>query len=260
MLLLLAALAIQSPIAAQVQPTSADSLLIRLASSQRAQVTRVQLGTTLEEIERILESGGYSPALREQKRAEAALIRRRLTEGDLRPGDVIVLAVANEPDLSGPFQVTTARTIIIPAAGEIVIPPLLRAEIEEYMTEQIRRFVRDPLVRADPLVRISIFGGVGRQGFFVAPASALLSDVIMESAGGPSGSVKMDKSEIKRDDKVIVDSEAFQMAIRNGLSLDQLNIQAGDEIHVGQRRSGRLPILAVLSAVTSATFLILRIF
>jgi protein involved in polysaccharide export with SLBB domain len=248
-----------APSVAQDRPSDADSLLIRLSSAQRASVTRAQLEAALVEIDVILNSSGYSAAIKDQKRMEAELIRRRLTEGDIRPGDVILLAVANEPSLSNAFPVTTSRSIVIPAAGEIPIGNLLRSEVEPYLTEQMKRFVRDPLVRAEPQIRIAIFGGVGQQGFFLAPASALLTDVIMQSAGGVTGNVKLDKSSIKRAGREIVDRDAFQAALRNGLSLDQLNIQAGDEIHVGQRRAGALPIVAALSAVAGITWSLQRL-
>jgi protein involved in polysaccharide export with SLBB domain len=248
-----------SPVHAQ-DAAAPDSLFIRLASSQRAQVTRAELEASLRQIEGVLASSGYSDALKSQKEAEAAVIRRRLAEGDIRPGDVIRLAVSGSPELSGNFTVTTERTIVPPGAGPIPMGNLLRSEVEDYLRTQMRRFVRDPLVRADAMIRISLFGGVSRQGFFVVPASALLTDVIMEAGGGPSGNQKLEKSEIKRGDRVIVDRDQFTAALRGAQSLDQLNLQAGDEIKVGQRRSGRIPLFAAVSSAASLTWLLMRIF
>ena len=248
-----------APLAAQEPQTSPDSLLNRLASAQRATVTRAQLEAALAEIDMIIASSGYSAAIKERKRNEAALIRHRLTEGDIRSGDVIVMGVANEPDLSGAFPVTTSRSIIIPAVGEIQIGNQLRSEIEAYLTTQMKRFVRDPLVRAEPQIRLAIFGGVGRQGFFLTSASALLTDVIMQSAGGIARNTQLDKSSIKRNDVEIVDREVFQAALRTGLSLDQINIQAGDEIHVGQRRTGRWPVIAAITTVSGLIWSLTRI-
>jgi hypothetical protein len=251
---------VTAPLTAQDPQTSPDSLMTRLASAQRATVTRAQLESALAEIEVILGSSGYSAAIKERKQAEADLIRRRLTQGDIRPGDVIVMGVANEPDLTGNWLVSTARTITIPAVGEIPIGNQLRSELEAYLTTQMKRFVRDPLVRAEPQIRIAIFGGVGRQGFFLAPANALLTDVIMQSAGGIAGNADLDKSSIKRAGTEILDREGFQAALRNGLSLDQLNIQAGDEIHVGEKRpSTWRNILGGVSAVASVTWLLFRV-
>lgn len=240
--------------------TAPDTIYARLSAAQRAQVTRVELEASLRQIDAMLASSGYSAAIKSQKEAEAAAIRRRLSEGDLRPGDVISVAVFGHNDLSGNFPVTTDRTIVLPGAGEIPVGNLLRSEVEDYLRTQMRRFVRDPLVRAEAQIRIAIFGGVGREGFFVVPASALLTDVIMTAGGGPARNQQLDKSEIRRGDRVIVDRAGFTEALRGAYSLDQLNLQAGDEIRVGQKRSGRLPIIAAVSSALSLAWLFLRVF
>lgn len=246
-----------APLSGQVR---ADTFYMSLASAQRAQVTRAELEASLRQIDAILASDGYSAALKSQKAAEAQVIRRRLSEGDIRPGDVVRLAVANHADLTGDFPVSTERTITPPGAGEIPVGNLLRSEVEDYLRTQMRRFVRDPLVQATAQIRISLFGGIQRQGFFVVPASAPLTDVIMVAGGGPAGNQKLEDSEIRRGEIIIVDKEQFSLALREAKSLDQLNIQAGDEIRVGQRRAGGLPILAVLSTVASLSYLVTRVF
>lgn len=247
-----------------VTTSGPDSLFMRLSSSQRAMVTRAELKKSLGEIDEILASSGYSAALKQQKRAEAAVIKRRLSEGDIRPGDVITLAVANYSGngINGSYTVTPERTIIPPDTGPIYVGGLLRSEVEDYLRKEMRKYVRDPLVRAQANIRIALFGGVNRQGFFVVPASSLLTDVIMSQNGGngPSGNQKLKDSVILRGDTVIVDKEQFQTALREAKSLDELNLQAGDEIKVGERRSGRTPILAYIGVASSLTYLFVRIF
>src|SRR4029453_6608876 len=49
--------------------------------------TRADLESALTQAEQIAASDGYSAELRDQKRAEAALIRERLREGDFQVGD-----------------------------------------------------------------------------------------------------------------------------------------------------------------------------
>ncbi len=251
-------LALMGPLGAQA--TDPDSLFVRLSSSQRAMVTRAELERSLQDIEIILASDGYSAVIKEQKSREADTIRRRLAEGDIRPGDVITLAVSGFPGLTGPMTVTTERTIVPPDAGPISVAGLLRSEVEDYLRKEMQKYVRDPLVRAEANIRIAIFGGINTQGYFIVPASALLTDVIMQSAGGPSGNQKIQDSEILRADMVILDQEGFKLAIREAKSLDQLNLQAGDEIRIGEKRSGRPPILAYVGALTTVTYLLFRIF
>jgi hypothetical protein len=248
------------PVSAQDAAPLPDSLLLRLNASQRAQVTRAELQASLQEIETILSSSGYSSTLKDQKRLEADRIRQRLADGDIRPGDVVVLEVAGHPGLTGQFPVTTDRTIIVPDAGEIRIGPVLRSELEPFFKTEVRKYVREPVVRAFALIRISIFGGVQKQGFFVVPAQVPLTDVIMGTAGGPASNHKLEDSQIKRGDRVVLDKDGFNAALREARSLDELSLQAGDRIEVGQKRSGRLPILAAISTVASLSYLLIRIF
>ena len=244
------------------QDVTPDSLYMRLSSAQRSQVTRAELESSLREIEAILSSQGYSSELKAQKAREAELIRRRLTEGDIQPGDVIALGVAGFPDLSGRHPVTSDRTIILPGAGatEISLRNLLRSEVEAYLREQMKRFVRDPLVRAEAQIRISLFGGVSNEGFPIVSSSSPITDVIMNAGSGLTRNHQLEKSRILRNDRVILEGEAFMAAVREARSLDQLNLRAGDEIHVGEKRSGKLPIIAALTTGLSLTWLVLRIF
>ena len=265
MLLLGLVLSGAAPVTAQVVATSGDnpdSLFLRLSASQRAMVTRSELEQSLSEIESILASNGYSETLKQQKQMEAATIRRRLSEGDIRPGDVISLAVVGFPGLTGDFTVSTDLTIVPADAGPIKVGGLLRSEVEDYLRQEMKKYVRDPLVRAAANIRIAIFGGVNRQGFFVVPASMLLTDVIMAptAGNGPSQNQKLEDSRIMRGDQVILDEAGFAAALREAKSLDQLNLQAGDEIRIGERRTGGTPILAYIGAISSVTFLLVRIF
>jgi hypothetical protein len=82
----------------------------------------------------------------------------------------------------------------------------------------------------------------------------------MTAGGGPARNQQLEKSEIRRGDRVIVDRATFTEALRGAYSLDQLNLQAGDEIRVGQKRSGRLPIIAAVSSALSLAWLFMRVF
>lgn len=262
-LTILAALALAFvglPSTAEAQATAADSLITRLGAAQRSGVTRAELEASLVEIDKILASDGYSGTLKDIRRAEAGLIRQRLAEGDIRAGDVINLGVPNDMSLTGVFVVTTNRTIVIPSLGAIPMGGILRSEVEPHLLKQISRFLRDPVVLAQAQISISIFGGTAREGFFVVPAHAQLTEVLMTAGGGLKGSAKLDKSSIKRAGKEIVSADAFSLALREGRTLDQLNIQAGDEIRVGDKTTRSLLAqgIGLLSGIASFIYLISR--
>ena len=209
-----------------------------LANAQRSMVTREELRTSLENLNALTNSPGYSATLKAAKMAEADLIRERLTDGDFHSGDVIAITVVGETSLSGSYQITPNRSILLPGGAEISLKGKLRSEIQDYLTDQLKQFVRDPIVRATPAIRLSIFGQVNKVGFFNESANMSLPDVIMKDGGGPGNNSRWEKSQIKRGDRIVVDGPEFQKAIYEGKTLDQLNVEAGDQIFVAQKPTG----------------------
>jgi protein involved in polysaccharide export with SLBB domain len=244
------------PAQAQQTPTTV------IVNAERAMVSRAELEAALKEIEGNLAGSGYSTTLRAAKLAQADAIRERLAQGDLRVGDLIRLDVAELPLISTVYQVSTTRTISLPGSVEISVAGLLRSELQDYMTTQLRKLVRDPTVRVVPTIRISIFGAVGKPGFVTPPATTLLSDVIQQYAGGPSNNVRWEKSQIKRGEKVVVDGAEFRAAVNTATTIDQLNLQAGDVIEVAAKPAGGtfFRIIGALSGLASLVFIGVQIF
>lgn len=80
----------------------------------------------------------------------------------------------------------------------------------------------------------------------------------MKDGGGPNGNVRWNKSTIKRGDRVIVDGPQFALAVQKGMTLDQLNVQAGDEIFLAAKPSSALfwRIVAAATALGSVFYLV----
>ena len=255
--LLLGVVSSATPLAAQVTDPAAMT-----SNARRAMVTRAELTATLEEIDKQLASSAYSAALRDSKRVQANVIRGRLTEGDLRVGDVIqVELIGDAAGLSGMYAITQRRTLKLPGGAEIPMKGILRSEVQNYLTEELKKYVRDPIVRTTTSIRISVFGAVGKPGLYPAPADLLLGDVLMQVAGGPANNAIFPKSEIKRGDTVVVAGPEFQTAIRDGWTLDQLNIQAGDEIIVyGKTASSFWKIVGVIGSLAGLALTFIYIF
>jgi protein involved in polysaccharide export with SLBB domain len=152
----------------------------------------------------------------------------------------------------------------LPSGAAISVAGILRSEAEAYLATQFKRFVNEPAVTATPYIRVSIFGGVTRPGFYYVPANTLLSDAIMSDsfANGPANNVRWKKSAIMRQDQVVVDGNEFSDAIYGGRTLDQLNVQAGDEIRVDVRPPTALfwRIVAASSGLIGLVYLATRIF
>lgn len=243
--------------------TSVDTLLSMLSGSRRAKITRAQLESSLAEIEAALQSSAYSGALRGAREAEATLIRKRLAEGDLFPGDVIAVQVIGDAQMTQSYTVTPRRTIQIPGIPEEVpVSGLLRSEIEDYLGTVVAKYVRNPRVWAEPLLRVAVFGAVGRPGYFMVPASMPLPDVLMSYAGGPQANADPKRGAIFRGDKEVVPGSGVDEAIREARSVDALNLQSGDRIELGAKPTRNLlgKVLGGLGAAASLTYLLIRIF
>ena len=246
------------PLAGQENPAA------MLASSQRSLVTRAELTATLDSIDRILKAGGYSSAFRDSKRTEADAIRRRLVDGDLTTGDPVLITVLGDDALSKAYVVSPTRTLLLAGTIEIPVKGVLRSELEGYVTTELKKYLREPNVKVTTSMRIQLSGAVSRIGFFSVPASTPLTEVLMSPAAGNGvlNTSQFEKSTIVRGDKVIVDAKAFKPALTTAKTLDELNLQAGDEIKVAAKSVGSVftRILGLTSALGGLIYLGIRIF
>src|SRR5690606_38413697 len=119
--------------------------------------------------------------------------------------------------------------IVLPVFGEIPLQGVLRSEVQAHLTRELGRVIREPVVRARGLMRLSVQGQVGAPGFYVVPAEILVSDALMV-AGGPGAAADLTELRIERGPETVIAGQPLQEAMREGWTLDQLNLQAGDQI------------------------------
>ena len=190
-----------------------------------------------------LEQAAHRPELGNGRRAdaerEAAALRTRLTDGDLQMGDRVLLAVEGEKELSDTFPVGPGRALTLPGIGDVPLAGVLRSELQAYLVRRLAQNLRDPVVRARALVRLSIQGAVARPGYYAVPAEALVSDALM-SAGGPTAEAQLDQLRIERGGKAIWQGKPLQQAIAEGRTIDGAMLVAGDEYVVPRR--GRINV------------------
>ena len=166
-------------------------------------------------------------------------IKRRLAQGDFRPGDRILLTVENEPTLSDTFAVApdTALHLPSPTVGALPLAGVLRSELDAKVQAYLKRFLVRVVARVEPLVSLSIQGGVAKAGFYSVPAAAQVSDALM-AAGGTTHEADMDKLKIEREGEAILEGKEVRRALAAGLTLDRIDLRNGDEIVVPERRKG----------------------
>lgn len=242
-------------------PPEASAQLFLTADPGRSVRTRADLQGLLSEYEAALASPAYSDGVKESVRMDAERIRARLRDGDFRVGDRVYVSIQGETNYPDTVVVEPGPMIALDPFGEISLAGVLRSEIGEHLTTQLTRFIRAPVVRAQGFMRLSVLGDVGQPGFYTMPAETLLGDVIM-LAGGPGGQANLEELRIERAGQSIYEAAEIQEALRAGLTLDQLNLEAGDQVFVPTRSAGNFlltNVLPIIGGIASTTFLLFQL-
>jgi protein involved in polysaccharide export with SLBB domain len=203
------------------------------------QMERAELEGLHERLQSIASSSAYSGRIRDRAGTDAGLIQERLERGDFRVGDRVILRVEGEPDLPQNVPVEPGPVISLPVYGTISLGGVLRSELEPHLTRELGRFINNPVVRAESLVRISIQGNVANPGFYTVPADMLVGEALME-AGGPSPSADLDRLRIERAGEQIWSGDELRDILAEGRTLDQLNLRAGDQLFLPERATSSI--------------------
>ena len=228
----------------------------RLDVATRGNATRGDLEALAE---RVIARVGMSEKRDESARVEAERILRRLREGDLSVGDRIVLRVPGVAALSDTFTVRAGRLLEMPSIPPVPLAGVLRSELEHHMRLHLARFVRDTsVVHVRSLMRVAVVGEVNRPGYYAVAPDALVGDVLMD-AGGLTRTADAEKMLVRRGSEEVWPRERLRAAVIEGLTLDELNLRAGDEIVVGARRNwGEYVRTAALAGGVIVSLLIAR--
>lgn len=228
-------------------------------TTSRPQMTRAELDDLLSRLQTISDSRDNPSEIRSQASLEASRVRARLEQGDFRVGDQVNLLVEGEEALTQTFTLRPGPTLPLPGIGNIDMAGVLRAEAEEYLTAQLAQYIRDPVVRVETSLRLTISGAVSQPGFYSLDPDRALTDAIM-LAGGPAAIAQLRGIYVERGPERIWSGEYLQQAIADGRTLDQLSLQAGDHVVVpAEQPPFVLRYLPVWSGVLSAVAIVVTI-
>ena len=160
----------------------------------------------------------------------AALRGQQATEG-FQPGDVIRLEVEGDTLFTGTFTVGPGPALTLPVIGQISLLGVRRAQLEPHLKQELGRYFKSPVIHAKALIRLSIVGEVAKPGIYAVATDLVLADALMV-AGGPTPGARFTATRIKRGDQPLVDGKELQQALTRGLTVDDLNLRAGDRIYV----------------------------
>ncbi len=178
--------------------------------------------------------------------ASATLRAQEPQPDEFHVGDRIALTVEGPQAINDTLVVRDSLIVRLAGLGDISLAGVKRSNAQAYLTQQLGKFIRNPVVHATPLIRIAVLGQVGRPGFYTMPSDILLSDLVMR-AGGPTGNADLSRSVVKRGTQQVIPSEQVSNALTSGATLDQLHVAPGDEMVVGEKpRSSFDTVLKVL--------------
>lgn len=212
------------------------------SGAQRA--ARSELVARVAELERSTASGQPSGVARTRAVAELAAIRNRLQDGDFRVGDRFILTLRQEAVVSDTVSVRDSLNVTIAGLPDVSLTGVLRSELDERMNSHVARFLRNATVRTSLLTRIAIQGAIRTPGFYYVDPDRPVSDLVMVS-GGPAELANLNEVEISRGTAKVLTTKDSKRAIKEGRTLEQLDVQSGDEVRIPAKR-GRPSFQAVI--------------
>lgn len=250
---LIASLGGVSTLAAQAIPNAPVTSASRLA-------TRPQLDAAAVQFEQFAASSAYSERTRARARVEAATIRRRISEGDFQVGDRIAIRIEGNPILTDTVTVLDGRLITLTGYRQVSLAGVLRSELEAKLRLDLADYIVNTTVTARPLLRVAVFGNVGRPGYHSVPAETSI-DQLVSLAGGPSSTADMQKLKVVRGEEVMLEPADVLTAVAEGLTLDRLGFVDGDALVVPLAsppldRNARLQIVGLFLTPLITIFLV----
>lgn len=220
-----------------------------LAGAQRA--TRAQLTAHLARLEATLAGRGLQGDTRVRTMAEVAAVRQRLMQGDFRVGDRFVVALRHEAARTDTAAVRDSLRVTLFNLPDLSLEGVLRAELDERVTAHVARYLRNFTVRTNPLTRVAILGAVRMPGFYYVAPDRPISDLVMV-AGGPAPDADLDQFEIRRGQDRLIKAKESRRLVKEGRTLEQIDVQSGDEAHIAVKRKLNWQVLVQLFFVISS--------
>lgn len=219
--------------------------------SQRA--SRTELVARATQIEGELANGSTNGNARSKRVQELAELRKRLSDGDFRVGDRFLITMRRDTLRSDTASVRDSLKVAVFSLPDISLSGVLRSELDERMSAHVARFLRGVEVRTNVLTRVAVLGAVRNPGYYYISPDRPLSDVVM-LAGGPNPDANLKQIEVTRGDKVLVKAKESDRLLKDGRTLEQADIEAGDEIRVPVKKKINWQAILQLLLVFSTLF------
>lgn len=222
-----------------------------LAGAQRA--TRAALAERLAILEQQIGAGKLSGSSKTRADAEISAVRMRLQQGDFRVGDRFVITMRQDSVTSDTASVRDSLKVSVANLPDVSLGGVLRSELDERMTAHVARYLRNVTVRTSVLTRVAILGAVRTPGFYYAAPDRPITDLVMV-AGGPAEQANLNELEVGRGSTKLLTAKDSRKAVKEGRTLEQLDVQSGDEVKIPIKRKVNWQLVIQSMLVISSLF------
>jgi len=237
-LLALAVLVVAFPLAIAAQASGG-------INAQRA--TRAQLDEQLTRLNTKLP--GAKANEKTGLQAQVSAIRERLETGDFKPGDRFVISMRQDSVRTDTLIVRDSLRVAVFNLPDFSVAGVLRSELEEKLGAHVGRFLRNAAVRTTLLTRVSVTGAVAKPGFYYAVPDRPIND-LLTSAGGPLPEASVVNLMVTRVGKKLLSDKAAKRAVEEGSTLEALDVQSGDTVHIPLKRKVNWQLVIQLGFIT----------
>ncbi|MEN6548517.1 MAG: SLBB domain-containing protein [Armatimonadia bacterium] len=161
----------------------------------------------------------------------------------LQPGDTILITVAGEPLITGPYTVREDGRLMLPMIGDFQAAGFTPTQFADRLATALRRYVKNPIVSANATTTmprsVTILGDVPRPGIYDQRQTPTLLS-LLAVCGGPTPTTDWSRSSLIRKGEVAL------LAVREGNLPQDAPLQAGDVISVASKGT---PTVQVVGAV-----------
>lgn len=174
----------------------------------------------------------------------------------LNPGDAIRIAIQDEPELAGEFQVGANGAVLLPFVGLVQVAGEPFDAVEANVKQAYEQDLIAPIIVLEPLLRIEVSGEVRGPGLFVVDPTFTWSDLLAQ-AGGMLPTAARDRLVLLRDGR------EYELLGSGAPTWPGFPIRSGDRLVVPRQSwfQDNLPILigsATSLLVAAVTTLLLR--
>ena len=218
---------------------------------QRA--SRLELTARLRDLEAQLANANTKGASRTRTDRQATSLRRRLIDGDFRVGDRFTIVVRHDTMRVDTASVRDSLKVSILNLPDLSLAGVLRSELDERVGTHVARYLRNATVRTNVLTRVAVLGAVRVPGIYYVSPDRPVSDLLMV-AGGPAPEAAVDQLEVSRGSERVIASKDAKRFFREGRTLEQIDIQSGDEVRIPVKRKVNWGVIVQLLFVATSLF------